>query len=128
MLATDLACALDPVELARRALGLEPDPWQARLLRSAASRILVNCSRQSGKSTTAGEMAVHAALYEPGALVLLLSPTLRQSGLLFRKALDVYRGLGQPVPAESETALQLHLETGSKIISLHQRRPGVGAL
>jgi hypothetical protein len=118
MLATDLAMALDPVELARKSLGLEPDDWQARLLRSPAPRILVNCSRQSGKSTTAGELAVHTALYEPGAPVLLVSPTLRQSGLLFRKALDVYRGLDSPVPAKSETALQLHLANGSSIISL----------
>jgi hypothetical protein len=50
--------------------------------------------------------------------VLLVSPTLRQSGELFKKALAVYRTLGKPVEAESESALQLALENGSRIVSL----------
>ena len=116
-LAADLGAALDPVLLARR-MGLEPDPWQAELLRSAATGVLVNCSRQTGKSTTCGVLAVHTALYDPGSLTLLLSPTLRQSGELFKKCLGVYRALGRPVPAESETALTLTLENGSRIVSL----------
>ena len=116
-LAADLGAALDPVLLARR-MGLEPDPWQARLLRSRAKNILVNCTRQAGKSTTCGLLAVHEALYTPGSLTLLLSPTLRQSGELFKKCLGVYRALGRPVPAESETALTLTLENGSRIVSL----------
>ena len=116
-LGLDLAAALDPVLLARAA-GIDPDPWQAEVLRSPASRLLLNCCRQSGKSTTSGVLSVHTALYEAGALVLLLSPTLRQSGELFRKCLAVYRALGRPVDAESETALQLELENGSRIVSL----------
>ncbi len=44
MLADDLACALDPVRFAQRA-GLEPDPWQVRVLRSPARSIILNCSR-----------------------------------------------------------------------------------
>ena len=117
MLPADLAVALDPARLARR-VGLECDPWQARLLRSRSKNILVNCSRQSGKSSMCGVLAVHTAVYDPGALVLLLSPTLRQSGELFKKCLAVYRALGRPVPAESETALTLTLENGSRIVSL----------
>jgi hypothetical protein len=116
-LASDLANALDPVLLAERA-GITPDHWQADMLRSSAPRRLVNASRQSGKSTLTAVQAVHTAVYDPGALVLLLSPTLRQSGELFRKALAVYRSLGRPVPAESETALTLTMENGSRIVSL----------
>jgi len=73
-LAQDLRMALDPVQLAC-ATGLNPDPWQERLLRSSAPRVLLNCSRQAGKSTMAAALAVHTALYDPGALVLLLSPS-----------------------------------------------------
>jgi len=116
-IAADLAYALDPAALATAA-GLPPDPWQARLLRSRAPRILVNCSRQTGKSTATGVLAVHTALYEPGALVLLLAPTWRQAGELFRKCLSVYRAAGRPVAAESETALTLTLANGSRIVSL----------
>lgn len=120
MLATDLVQALDPVRLAEAA-GIVPDEWQARVLRSTSSRVLLNCSRQAGKSTTTGVLAVHTALYEPGALVLMLSPSLRQSAELFRKASAVYRGLGRPVPAEAESALRLELENGSRILSLPGR-------
>jgi hypothetical protein len=109
--------ALDRVAFARGA-GIEADRWQASALRSGAPRQLYNCSRQSGKSTIAGVLAVHTALYHPGSLVLLLSPTLRQSQELFRKALSVYRSAGRPVPPESETALTLTLSNGSRVVSL----------
>lgn len=116
-LAHDLACALDPVQVAREA-GLDSDPWQARFLRSPSRRVLLNCARQSGKSTTTALLALHTVLYQPGALVLLLSPALRQSQELFRKALAFYRDLGRPVPVETESALRLELENGSRIVSL----------
>jgi hypothetical protein len=57
-------------------------------------------------------------LDEPGSLVLLLSPTLRQSGELFKKCAGVYQALGRPVPSESESALQLQGENGSRIVSM----------
>lgn len=116
-LAADLAAALDPVQLARR-VGMEPDPWQVDVLRSDHPRLLLNCCRQSGKSTTAAVKAVHVAVYEPGSLTLCLSPSLRQSQELFRKVLTTYRALGRPVPAESENALSLTLENGSRVVSL----------
>jgi hypothetical protein len=116
-LALDLAAVLDPVRFAERC-GITPDPWQARVLRSTSPRILLNCSRQSGKSTMAAVLAVHQALYAPGSLVLCLSPTLRQSGELFKKALSIYRAAGKPVQPESETALTLTLDNGSRIVSL----------
>jgi hypothetical protein len=114
---TDLAMALDPVVMARAA-GIEPDPWQADFLRSQSQRILLNCSRQVGKSTITGVLADHTAFYEPGALILLLSPSLRQSQELFRKCLEVYRALDRPIPPEAENALSLELAGGSRIVSL----------
>jgi Terminase large subunit, T4likevirus-type, N-terminal len=115
-LGSDLALALDPVSFAR-SVGLEPDDWQIDALRSHAPRQLYNTSRQSGKSTAAALLAVHTALFTR-ALVLLLSPTLRQSGELFKKCLDFYSAAGRPVPPESETALTLSLANGSRIVSL----------
>jgi hypothetical protein len=116
-LAADLACALDPACFARAA-GIEPDDWQARMFRSTASRILLNCARQSGKSTIVATLALWTALYTPGSLILMLSPGLRQSGELFRKVLDAYRRLGRPVAAEAETVLRLELANGSRIVAL----------
>src|SRR5438093_890504 len=107
-LATDLSCALDPVHLAERA-GLTPDDWQAQLLRSTASRVLLNCSRQSGKSSVTALLALHTVLYRAPALILLLSPGERQSGELFRKVVTYYGLLGRPVRAQSQGALHLEL-------------------
>jgi hypothetical protein len=115
-LADDLLLALDPARFAGQA-GLPPDPWQAEVLRSRASRILLNCSRQSGKSSVTAALAVWTAIYEPGSLILLLSPSLRQSQELFRKALGLYRALDRPLPAEAESALRLELENGSRVVS-----------
>jgi hypothetical protein len=116
-LALDLARALDPVKFAP-AIGMVPDSWQARVLRSSSDRLLLNCCRQSGKSTTAALLAVHTAVYEPGSLVLLLSPSLRQSTELFKKCLVIYRALGRPVLAETENLLSMQLENGSRLLSL----------
>src|SRR5689334_2088304 len=98
---TDLAMALDPVQLSYAA-GITPDPWQCDFLRSNAQRILLNCSRQVGKSTTTGTLSIHTAFYEPNSLILLLSPSLRQSQELFRKCLEVYRALGKPIEPQAE--------------------------
>ena len=116
-LAKDLLMALDPVELSL-ASGLTPDPWQAQFLRSRSARVLLNCSRQAGKSTIAATLAVHSALYTPGALVLLLSPSLRQSGEIFKKALACLRTTEAPTETAAESALRLELENGSRIVSL----------
>jgi len=114
-LALDLARALDPVALARE-VGMIPDDWQARVLRSRSGRILLNCCRQSGKTTVAALLSVHTAVYRSGALVLIVSASERQARELFRCALVAYRTLGRPVPSEAENALSLSLENGSRII------------
>jgi hypothetical protein len=116
-LALDLASALDPVQFARSA-GIEPDPWQADVLRSTDRRVLMNASRQSGKSTVSALIALHEALYTPSTLVLLLSPSLRQSSELFRTLARLYAGMGASVGPKAESALRLELENGSRIISL----------
>jgi hypothetical protein len=99
-------------------LGIVPDLWQERLLRSDADRILLNCCRQSGKSTMAAVIALHRALTVPRSLVLCLAPALRQSQELFGKVLGFYRDLGRPVPAEAEQRLGLELSNGSRIAAL----------
>src|SRR5262245_39479029 len=107
----------DPAALMTQA-GLQPDPWQAKLLRARDSRTLLLCSRQAGKSTAAAALALAEALSRGNTLVLLLSPTLRQSGELFRKVMALYRALKRPVPAEQESALSVELSNGSRVVSL----------
>jgi hypothetical protein len=112
-----------PVELAQAA-GIEPDDWQADVMRSISDRIILNCSRQSGKSLTVATIAVHTALTEPGALVLLISPTLRQSGEIFRKCKALWTAAGAPIGAKEETQLTLTLANGSRLVSLPGQDPG----
>lgn len=107
----------DPVEFAR-SIGVEPDEWQARFLRSEASRVLLNCSRQAGKSTTTAVKSLHKALYEPGSLTLVLGPAERQAKELFGKVSDFYRKLGCRVRADSDRKLGMVLENGSRIEAL----------
>jgi hypothetical protein len=78
----------------------------------------VLASRQAGKSLAAAALAVAEALTRPRALVLLLSPSERQSGELAAKVFSAYDALGCPVPARKRTELQLHLTNGSRIIAL----------
>jgi hypothetical protein len=116
-LASDLRVALDRVSFAR-SVRVEPDPWQENLLRSSSERLLLNCSRQSGKSTMSAVIALHRALYHPGSLVLCLAPALRQSQELFGKIACFYRDLGRPVAPRGEWKLSLELENASRIITL----------
>jgi hypothetical protein len=108
----------DPSRLMAEA-GMPPDSWQRDLLRSYSDRVLMLITRQGGKSLTAAALALREALFRPPALVLLLSPTLRQSGELFRdKVRRLYGALGRPVACSQETALTMELVNGSRIISL----------
>lgn len=109
----------DPVLLANRA-NIEPDPWQADLLRSEAEQILLMCSRQAGKSTVTSLLALHQSLYVPSSLVLLLSPSLRQSQELFKKVKDSHADLqDNMLPTAQETSsLKMEFANDSRIIAL----------
>lgn len=102
-----------------RAVGIDPDAWQVTALESDCRKLMFLCSRQSGKSTTAAVLATHEALFTPGALVLMLAPSLRQSGELFRTCLALIKRVDFPIPAiAQESALRCELENGSRIIAL----------
>jgi hypothetical protein len=116
--AQDLALALDRVAFAR-AVGIEkPDAWQESLLHSEAPRVILNCCRQSGKSTTTALKSLHKALYEPGSLTLVLAPAERQSKEFFGKVSEFYRRLGHRAKADSDRKLGMVLENGSRIEAL----------
>jgi hypothetical protein len=117
--AFSLALSLDP-SLILRAQGLAPDPWQREFLLCADRQVLLNCCRQSGKSTATAARALHTALFLPRSLVLLLSPTQRQSAELFRKVRDAYDALGRPVPpvADARSQSRLELANGSRVVGL----------
>ncbi len=113
----DLRIALDRVEFAR-SCGLEPDPWQRQLLTSENPRVMLNVSRQGGKSSLSALLALHRALYYPESLILLLAPALRQSQELYGKVRHFYGEISTAPETVQETALTMRLSNGSRIISL----------
>lgn len=115
---TAVAMQLDPCQMAYAAGFKQLDPWQQALLRSTNSRIILNCSRQVGKSTTNGIIAAHQSVFHPGSLTIMVSPTQRQSGELFKKCMSVYKALGAPVPLVSDSASSAEFANGSRIVSL----------
>jgi len=113
-----LLYALDPVLWVREALHFDPDPWQARVLESP-NNLLLNVCRQAGKSTTCGALALHRAVFYPHSLILLLSPSIRQSSELYRKITDFMKQLENPPKLEEDNKLSCAFSgTGSRIISL----------
>lgn len=112
-----LLLALDPA-LVLRARGLLPDHWQCEFLRSNDRQILLNCSRQSGKSTTVAALALHTALFRAESLTLLLSPSLRQSLELFRKVMECNDALRRPLRTLSKSSTRLELANRSRIVGL----------
>ena len=117
MVAHDLRLALDPVAFAVE-LGFTPDDWQAKVLSGTGNHILLNCSRQSGKSTTAAILALHRALYYVESLILLISPSLRQSSELFRKVTEFLNTLKVRPKLLEDNKLSCMLVNKSRIVSL----------
>src|SRR5215831_6888538 len=119
-----LAHALDPVAFAEDRLGFRPDDWQARLLRSTAPQVIVNNGRQTGKSTTVAALATHTAIFGDGALVLLISPTLRQSVELGRKVVDCLSRIEplEELTEDNKTSLTLK-RNGSRVVALPGHDP-----
>ena len=118
MISADLARALDPALIASDA-GITPDPWQAELLRSDADRILMLCSRQAGKTTTAAFIALSTAIYRrPGGLIIIVSPSQRQSAEIFRTVMFHHSNLKNVPELKAESALRAEMANGSRILAL----------
>lgn len=114
----DLAYGLDPVAFAQNRLRFVCDEWQIRLLKSTASQIALNVCRQGGKSTSVAVLALHTALYTPGSLTLLVSPSQRQSRELFSKITDFLRVLEPAELLDEDNKLSCGLRSRSRIVSL----------
>ena len=117
-MAADLRHAVDPVAFAAELLDFAADDWQADVLRSSGQNILLNCSRQAGKSTTTAVIALHEAYYRPDSLVLLVSPSLRQSRELFAKVCGFMRKLEPRPILEEDNRLSFTFSNGSRVVSL----------
>lgn len=107
--------AMNPVLFAER-IGFVPDDWQSDVLMSEAKQLILNCSRQVGKSATTAVLAAHTAIYKPNSLILIICPTERQSGELLRKIKGIL--LKTDVDFSRDSILQVELENNSRILAL----------
>jgi hypothetical protein len=132
-------------ELILQRAGMIPDRWQTQVLQTRKAQILLLCSRQVGKTLVAAALALRTALLEAPALVLILTPSERQSSEFVRRIQELHEALRQPLhatgrvqslhdtqvaearqddayfrlPAKTrDSSLQLHLDNGSRIIGL----------
>jgi hypothetical protein len=117
MMARDLARALDPCLIAHDC-GIRPDPWQGELLRTRPRRSLLLCSRQSGKSTVTALGALDCAIYQPGSLTLILSPSQRQSAEMHRTIMGYHARLEGAPALNAESVLKSEFLNGSRILAL----------
>jgi len=117
MMKGDLARHLDAVLFAQDC-GITPDAWQAKLMRDRPRRALLLCSRQSGKSTTTALMALWTAIFEAPALVVLFSPSQRQSAELFRTIMQFHSKLEGAPKLNAESVLKAEMENGSRVLAL----------
>jgi predicted phage terminase large subunit-like protein len=101
-----------------RLLGIEPDQWQRDLLTLTDERVILNCCRQSGKTTIVAVLALHHALTNPKSLVLIFSPSERQSKEFLKKIQDYYSELGSPGGSLANSASTLELTSRSRIVAL----------
>jgi hypothetical protein len=116
--AADGGLVEDAVEWARNRLGFEADEKQALVLRSECRRGILNCSRQWGKSTVTAAKAVHYAMHHPKGLTIVVSPTVRQSRELLRKAAVFVERLGIRPRGDGGGDKSLVLPNGSRIVAL----------
>src|SRR5438105_10069587 len=106
-----------PASRLMTSLGLEPDPWQIRVLEEPQPRLLLNCCRQAGKSTVVAALALAEAMLSNFTLILLVSGSHRQSRELLRILAEFHRRLGGPLKFRCN-AQELALSNGSRVVSV----------
>ena len=106
------------LEFAVHTLGFVPDAKQRLVLESSAKRGILNCSRQWGKSSVAAVKAVHRAVTEPEALVMVASPTERQSAEFLRKAERFVARMGMKPRGDGANEHSILFPNGSRIVGL----------
>ena len=109
---------LDPVAFAQELLEFTPDIRQREVLMAGAKRLLLNCSRQWGKSSTAAAVAAHRAYCYPGSLVVCVSPTERQTGELVKKIRQFLARAGVVLRGDGSSRISLVLPNGSRVVGL----------
>jgi hypothetical protein len=107
--------ALDPVAVFEDAYGHSAMPHQVDYLRETRPVIVLK-GRQTGFSQAAAALAIHRAMFWPGSLSAIVSPSQRQSSEVATRARSGLRELGERLVQDSTSLLRL--PNDSRVLSL----------
>jgi len=110
-----------PVAWAERVTGQSLDPWQQLVMCSEAPALLLLTSRQVGKSHVVSLRAAYRAQYL-ARRVGVLSPTLRQSSIVYRRAKSWLTSDGT-AHITRQTLTELETDNGGAIVAFPGDRP-----
>ena len=109
---------LSAASWSKRELGIDLDPWQARLaMAPAGSRVAALVHRQAGK-TTAGSVGVaHTMVHRsPGSTSLALAPTQKQSAEFVRRLREHVLKAGRRLVLDNTFGIEI--DNGSRCLAL----------
>src|SRR3972149_6387087 len=109
----------NPPLFAQLAMEFEPFGYQEKLLNDKSQRIIACMGRQTGKTTTIATKAIHYAYSHQKTTTLIISPSMRQSMIMFDKILGFTHSnllLRKSITRKTRTIIQL--TNGSTIIAL----------
>ncbi|HEX4516242.1 MAG TPA: terminase family protein [Polyangiaceae bacterium] len=115
-LETSIRHALNPVAWAREELGFVCDVYQQLALLTPCNLILLACGRQVGKTSIACLAGLHHALFRPNALVLIVAPSMRQSGEAFGTMKRFLESMKTPAAIVEESKTQCTFANGSRVV------------
>lgn len=98
-------------------LGFKPFDWQVEAM-IPHPRLILNCCRQAGKSTVISAKAVYRAKHFPKSLILLISPTERQSIELMKKIDDFMKSDPQQLELKVDNTFEKEFYNRSRIVAL----------
>ncbi len=114
-----LSNLINVTRFAQQHLGFSPEPHQLPVLESTASRGILCCSRQWGKSTIISVKSLHRALFSPGSLIVICAPTMRQSNELLAKIKNLAARVSTSrLRTDGHNRVSLVLDNGSRIVAI----------
>ena len=109
---------MDSLAFAEKILDVKPFPYQAKLLQDDSKRIVACMGRQSGKTTTIALKAIKFALSTPKATILITSPSLRQSMIMFNRIQSLITNSPLRLRVSRATRTTIAFDNRSEIIAL----------
>ena len=111
------------IAFAEKALGWMLEDKQRELLTGPSSRVILNCTRQWGKSWMAAVALLFHAVHQPESLSIVAGPTLRQNAELLKKLKDLALRLGMKSQGDGINRQSLVLPNRSRIVAVPGNSP-----